>query len=114
MPFKDPFKKLKYARELYKKQSKLAVLRVAKRKKKIKNWLEEYKKNLKCFSCGESHPATLDFHHKNKHEKEKSICYLVVNGYSVNKIINELNKCEVLCANCHRKLHHKTAIFKRA
>ena len=52
-------------------------------------------------------------HHKDKDKKERGICYLVSNGYSTEKIQEELKKCEVLCANCHRKLHYKTAIFKR-
>ena len=107
MPFKDQNKKLEYARELYKKQKKLVVRRVAERKKKIKSWIEEYKKNLKCSNCSETHPSTLDFHHKNKNEKEQGICYFVSNGYSIDKIRQEIEKCEVLCANCHRKLHYQ-------
>ena len=113
MPFKDYKKKLEYARELYKTNKKLAVKRVAKRKKEIKKWFEDYKKSLKCIQCGENHPATLDFHHKNSQNKEESITFLVCNGYSLDAIKKELEKCEVLCANCHRKLHYKTAIFKR-
>jgi len=113
MPFKNLNKKRAYARELYQKQRNLAVKRVARRKKEIKNWIEDYKKTLKCSSCGENHPATLDFHHKNQKDKEKGICYFVSNGYSIDKIENEIQKCQILCSNCHRKLHYKTAIFKR-
>jgi transcription elongation factor Elf1 len=113
MPFKDLNKKRAYARELYQKQRNLAVKRVSRRKKEIKKWIEDYKKMLKCSSCGENHPGTLDFHHKNQKDKEKGICYFVSNGYSIYKIKNEIQKCQTLCSNCHRKLHYQTAIFKR-
>ena len=69
---------------------------------------EDYKKNLKCEKCSENHIATLDFHHKNKEDKEDQIPYLVRGGYSIERIKREINKCQVLCANCHRKEHHRT------
>jgi hypothetical protein len=47
---------------------------------------EEYKKTLRCADCGQSHPATLDFHHLDPAKEE-------------------IAKCVVLCANCHRIRH---------
>jgi transcription elongation factor Elf1 len=113
MPFKNPERKLEYARELYQKQKRLAVQRVSKRKKELKKWLNNYKQLLKCSSCNENHPATIDFHHKYGKEKDRTISYLICNGYSIDSVKKELEKCEILCSNCHRKLHYKTAIFKR-
>jgi transcription elongation factor Elf1 len=114
MPFKDPKRKLQYSRELYHKQRTLAVQRVSKRKKKLKGWLDNYKQTLKCSLCGENHPATIDFHHKYGKEKDVTISYLIGNGYSIERVKQELEKCQILCSNCHRKIHYKTAIFKRA
>jgi hypothetical protein len=73
---------------------------------KKRTWLESYKKNLKCESCGETHPAVLDFHHKNPFTKEMSIG-LALSAHSVERILSEIVKCSVLCSNCHRKLHWK-------
>ena len=66
-------------------------------------------KNLKvngCAICGynECAPA-LDFHHANEEDKK-----FTINSYSMTykseRIIEELNKCILLCANCHRKIHN--------
>jgi hypothetical protein len=56
-----------------------------------------------CAVCGESNPACLDYHHKNPEEKLFPIC--TAYNHSVKEVLAEIEKCEVLCANCHRKLH---------
>jgi hypothetical protein len=74
------------------------------RKKRIKIWFYNYKKkHCSCEKCGEEHPATLDFHHIE--DKEWNISAMVRGGYSKEKIKKEMEKCEVLCVNCHRKEH---------
>lgn len=73
------------------------------RKRRYAEFLE-YKKTLKCEQCGESHPGCLDFHHLDPTKKDYQISDLVM---SKKKLIEELSKCVVLCANCHRKLHWK-------
>lgn len=65
----------------------------------------EYKKTLKCQNCGENHPACLVFHHRNPAEKEFNIAMKAPNK-SKEQLMNEIAKCDVLCANCHRKLHY--------
>lgn len=75
-------------------------------KKRNKNWYVEYKSNLKCEKCGETHPACLDFHHISPNEKETEISLLINNTISFKKIQKEIDKCIVLCANCHRKHHY--------
>lgn len=51
---------------------------------------------------GEDRWWVLDFHHTSPDEKEGSISNLVD---SPNKLEKELEKCIVLCSNCHRDLH---------
>lgn len=82
-----------------------------KRDKANKNWTDkqvqlyrDYKKTLSCSKCGESHPACLDFHHKGN--KEFNISN-VIRRKSFKTIKKEIDKCIVLCANCHRKEHYK-------
>jgi transcription elongation factor Elf1 len=105
MPYKDPEKRKEYRREWYSKNKESERAHIQRRKKEIKKWVSKYKSKLKCSKCEENHPATMDFHHKGK--KDQQISKMVNDGYSVNRIKKEMEKCEILCANCHRKLHWK-------
>ena len=80
-----------------------AKLRQAQRRKDFREFYREYKSNLKCSKCGFSHPAALDFHHTNSSEKEYTLGSIGV--VSKEKFLEEVKKCIVLCANCHR-IHH--------
>ena len=66
-------------------------------------WLE-YKKTLCCVKCGQNHPAALDFHHIVYDPNNRKLSALLRNN-AYNKILAEVKKCIVLCANCHR-VHH--------
>ncbi len=57
-----------------------------------------------CKFCSEKDPVTLDFHHVNPKEKDLSIS-VIIHRYTTNKLVKEIEKCIVLCSNCHRKLH---------
>ena len=105
MPFKDLEKRREYRRKWYSENKNSEKEHVKRRKETINNWFRNYKNKLKCERCGESPPAIIDFHHKKK--KENGISKLVSYGYSIEKIKKELEKCEVLCSNCHRKEHWK-------
>lgn len=63
-------------------------------------------KRDKCVNCGETHPACLDFHHRNPKEKKFQLTASQMGNRSWKTIEAEIAKCEVLCSNCHRKLHH--------
>jgi hypothetical protein len=78
------------------------------RRARLRAWVYEYKREqCQCSRCGESHPACLDFHHQRPTEKHLSISKMVSNGYALSKIKAEIEICDVLCANCHRKEHHQ-------
>lgn len=72
-------------------------------KQKVRGWLNEYKAKQSCFLCGFNHPAALDFHHTK--DKNFRIAQMEVVGCSISTLEQELSKCIVLCANCHR-IHH--------
>ena len=72
-------------------------------KNKVREFYK-YKEGLKCEICGETRWWVLDFHHVNPAEKDREI-YKMVDA--PNKIKTEIDKCIVLCANCHRDLHYK-------
>jgi hypothetical protein len=73
----------------------------------FRKWYDELKSHLQCERCGENHPATLDFHHKDGREKEESVAVIVVRCESRRLVLKEIEKCVVLCSNCHRILHHE-------
>lgn len=76
-----------------------------KHRKENREWIRNYKKDLECERCGETRHKCLQFHHKEKEAKDKSVSSLIHDGCSRKRIMNEVEKCEVLCANCHT-IHH--------
>jgi len=76
------------------------------KRNKLREWIEEYKATLSCEHCGENHPATLDFHHRDPSIKEFGIQEAVSMRYSIERVQKEIEKCAVLCACCHRILHY--------
>lgn len=65
---------------------------------------QEYKQNLSCKKCGEKRFYLLDFHHRNPKEKDYTISDK--SRLSLSQLQNEIDKCDVLCANCHREWHY--------
>ncbi|HJT58857.1 MAG TPA: hypothetical protein VJ761_20275 [Ktedonobacteraceae bacterium] len=64
------------------------------------------KSQLSCIDCGQRHPTTLQFHHRNSEDKVFNISDAVYKGFSLDRIKKEISKCIVLCANCHFKRHY--------
>jgi len=79
---------------------------VQKRRDKIKTMAVEYKGGA-CCKCGYNKCiAALEFHHLNPEEKDFGIG---LKGYtrSWEKVKVELDKCILVCANCHREIEHE-------
>lgn len=72
-------------------------------KLQLKKFYQDYKKTKICEICGENRWYVLDFHHIK--DKKYEICDLVNRG-SMRLLLEELNKCISVCANCHREIHH--------
>lgn len=96
-----------YRRKWYSLNAGHAKDKTRSRVKALKTWLTEKKSALKCARCPESHPATLDFHHLDPAQKDRSVAKAVIQGWSIERLEREIAKCLVLCANCHRKLHYE-------
>jgi hypothetical protein len=65
-----------------------------------------------CQICGESDPVVLEFDHRNGLEKSASISNLIRDA-SWETIESEIRKCDVLCANCHRRKSAAQFGYKR-
>jgi hypothetical protein len=72
----------------------------------------EYLASHPCINCGESDPIVLEFDHRDKVDKIENISNLILNS-SWQKIENEIEKCDVLCANCHRRKSAAQFGYKR-
>lgn len=59
----------------------------------------------KCRKCGIDKIYLLEFHHRNPEEKDGELSDFS-RGYDLTKFMEELNKCDLLCANCHREFHY--------
>lgn len=66
-----------------------------------KNMIEFLKKH-KCVDCNEKDIVTLEFDHLDRTKKEYGIAKMMAN-FTWDKILIEIEKCDVVCANCHRK-----------
>lgn len=71
-----------------------------------KNIVQELKSQCKCAKCGEDRGYVLEYHHINPEEKENTIARLTSNNYTLDKVYDEIQKCIVLCSNCHREFHY--------
>ena len=93
-----------YQRSHYAKNRDDYMAKARKHDKKMSEWYVGIKESLQCSVCGESHIACIQFHHHNG-DKEISVSNMMVKGYGKKRILAEMAKCVVLCANCHFKLH---------
>jgi len=76
------------------------ILRAEKRR-----YVQDKKVAIGCTSCGEKHPACLEWHHTGEHEKDDSLARMIDKNRPYGVLDAEMAKCVVLCSNCHRKQH---------
>jgi hypothetical protein len=109
MPYKNPEvrkKKQKEYVDTYYEKNKEAIIAASRESARTyKEKWRGYKATLACVQCGQNHPATFDFHHIDRSTKEASINKLIKNR-AFKRAMEEVQKCVVLCANCHRIHHH--------
>lgn len=97
----------KRSRQYY-SENKEKHKRVVKENKKeyrllLKKWLDDTIRSKGCSCCEEKAICCLDFHHLE--DKEEVVSRLIGN-LSVRRLEMEINKCVILCSNCHRKIHN--------
>ena len=63
-----------------------------------------------CVICGYNHyMGALEFHHLNPKEKDFNLSHMKKYTFD-EKIKNELDKCILVCSNCHREIHGKVVV----
>ena len=73
---------------------------------KRKNQAENIKISQGCQKCGDKRGYVLDFHHIDPNIKDGDIARLTSNRNKWEDIQAEIDKCVILCANCHREFHY--------
>lgn len=66
-------------------------------------------KGGKCETCQEPRPAALCFHHKKPETKSFGLDARTFSNYKWSTVLEELDKCSLLCHNCHHILHNGAA-----
>jgi hypothetical protein len=72
-----------------------------KQRKITRRYIFEYLSAHPCIDCGESNPIVLEFDHKSG--KLDNVSRFLQRNYPLDTIKKEIKKCEIRCANCHRK-----------
>lgn len=77
--------------------------RLRERAREAKSFVVEYVFGGRCYDCGESFPdCVFDFHHEGEKEANPS---QLISRHNISSALDELEKCVMLCANCHRMRH---------
>ena len=84
--------------------SKASAERVQARRDRRGRHLAKYKSNCGCAICGFDNHKALDFHHVDPSTKVNVVSHMLNQKLSI--LMDEVRKCEVLCANCHRIYHN--------
>jgi hypothetical protein len=98
-----------YVAEWYKRNKATVQARSKESNKRYKDRnrdnLRELKSKGSCFDCGNSyHFAAMDYHHLDG-DKEDNVYTMANNSLAWKTILEEIEKCVLLCSNCHRIRH---------
>lgn len=94
-----------YGKEHYEKNRAAYIARASKRKRtdrpRIRACLDEYLRSHPCVDCGSTDITVLEFDHRDPALKDLAIGRLKTTA-TWSRILREIAKCDVRCANCHR------------
>ena len=68
-----------------------------------RQYVRDYLSTHPCVNCGESDIVVLEFNHKDATTKRNNVSMIMKTNHSLKVLIEEIEKCEVLCANCHKR-----------
>lgn len=111
MPFKDAEAQREYLRQHYKNNLQLYKDRATesnrKRRERIMTVVREAKSSP-CVDCGVKYPPyVMHFDHLDPETKTADVSQLTRSGRRIEIILAEIEKCELVCANCHAERTHQ-------
>ena len=86
--------------------------RTKKNREMIRKYIQDYKEEIGCIDCGEKYPYfILDLDHLK--DKKFNLSRFWNSTNDIEKVKEEMAKCEVVCSNCHRiRTHSRTRLDK--
>lgn len=100
MSYKNPEDQKECWKRHYRRNKQLYIDKSKERKKNSIAFLVEYLKSHPCIRCGQSDIRVLDFDHLR--DKDDCVSTLARRGAGDIRLLQEIDKCQVLCSNCHR------------
>ena len=83
------------------------------RKRALKENIRRLKEKTPCYDCHENYPYyVMDFDHRDGEIKEGNVATLLGDRWAIEKLTNEIAKCDIVCANCHRKRTYQRNLKK--
>lgn len=107
MPYSDPTRQAAAQQRHYESNKVAFMDRNRARRAERKAWFLKVVLAGRSCPCGEADPVVLDFHHRDQAHKTSEVRKMLNEFRSKEVILAEVAKCDVLCANCHRRLHHQ-------
>ena len=115
MAYKNPEDQRACARRHYQANKEVYKARArefdAKRKATLQAYILDYLEDNPCVDCGETDPIVLEFDHRPGVEKLFNIASIVRDKITMKKLVAEIEKCDVRCANCHRRVTYERKGF---
>ena len=72
-------------------------------KRQCQEFIAQHLLSHPCVDCGENDIQVLEFDHKDKSNKSYDVAVMIRRGIPFKKVVSEIEKCDVRCANCHRR-----------
>ena len=110
MPFKDKVKQRESARKHYARNSEAIQKRTVKNNRLIrlrnKIYIDGVKGTNPCADCGVSYPPYIMQFDHIVDGKRGNVADMARSGFSIENLQSEIDKCELVCANCHAERTH--------
>lgn len=87
--------------------------RVKRNTRDKKEWFRTLKVGVKCLYCPEEDPVCIDWHHRDPKQKDLEVSTMMAKGFGKARVLAEIEKCDPVCSNCHRKLHAGRSLVAR-
>jgi len=98
--------RMKYYDENKEKELEYKWKRQLEKREEARLYVFNYLSTHPCVDCGERDPLVLTFDHV-RGRKKMAISQMVNQGYSIQALQAEIDKCEVRCHNCHHRIEKK-------
>lgn len=108
MVYRDAEKRKAAYRRYYERNKARQKAWSNRRVRELRRRLNEYKSRHHCGRCGFVDWRALQFHHRDSDDKVTEVTTAVRRGWAWDRILVEIDKCDLICANCHQIEHHSS------